>query len=456
MLTVISFRGEDMARVSIKVVYQNEIFMQAGIKKKEQISEDQIKFLNKNKNKGFLSVSWEKSATKNLLKYKVSGMTALSEYVKQNMPQDKYFGLIRQIQKIMEFASDNKLDYNHLVLADPKNVYYDAEKKKVYVAFLPVISREYKCANVVKFLAKLHKYANISVTDQGVMKRYTFFLEDYLKTKKSSVLTHNHLYNLLHDVLEVSPATPSQILAEENAEKPAEGNMTASVADESDHTIVVSAGQKTECAAYLKDENNREIPINHFPFTIGRKADNDLALTDKGTVSKLHAVITYENDTFYIEDKDSSNGTFLNDFAENGQRVIKEKLSSGDVIYIYNIPYVFTVNSSDNATVVVGEAAQRKKSDNKSNKTKSIAYLVNASSNEKVPIYVYPFTCSEISGVVIGRENGRDRHSIFIENISCSSLSIEGSDIAEGSRETIFSGCNFQYHGIPFTFFEEN
>ena len=117
---------------------------------------------------------------------------------------------------------------------------------------------------------------------------------------------------------------------------------------------------------------------------------------------------------------------------------------------------MFTVNSADNATVVVGDNANRKKSESKNNKSKNIAYLVNSSSNEKVPIFVYPFTCSEISGIVIGRENSRDRHSIYIENISCSSLSVEGSDIAEGSRESIFSGCNFLYHGIPFTFFEEN
>lgn len=187
-----------MASVSIKVVYQNETFLQAGIKKKVQISEDQLKFINRNRNKGFLTVNWEKTGSKNLLKYKVSNMTALSEYVKQNLTQEKYFELIRQIQRLMEFASENNLNYDHLVLTDPKHVYYDIEKKKIGVAYLPILSRDYKCANVVKFLAKLHKYANITVTDQGVMQKYVFFLNDYLKTKKSSVLTHNHLYNLLH------------------------------------------------------------------------------------------------------------------------------------------------------------------------------------------------------------------------------------------------------------------
>ena len=103
----------------------------------------------------------------------------------------------------------------------------DIEKKKIGVAYLPILSRDYKCANVVKFLAKLHKYANITVTDQGVMQKYVFFLNDYLKTKKSSVLTHNHLYNLLHEVLEVSLGTPSQIAAEEGAKTPADSRSAA-------------------------------------------------------------------------------------------------------------------------------------------------------------------------------------------------------------------------------------
>ena len=45
---------------------------------------------------------------------------------------------------------------------------------------------------------------------------------------------------------------------------------------------------------------------------------------------------------------------------------------------------------------------------------------------------------------------------VIADNEALLSKTVEGSDVAEGSRESIFSGCNFLYHGIPYTFFEEN
>jgi hypothetical protein len=90
------------------------------------------------------------------------------------------------------------------------------------------------------------------------------------------------------------------------------------------------------------------------------------------------------------------------------------------------------------------------------NKVKKIAYFINGSSNERIPVFVYPFTCAELSGVVIDRVSNGSRHNICIENISCNSLSVEGSDVPAGEKTVIFSGCNFLYHGISYTFYEEN
>jgi hypothetical protein len=87
------------------------------------------------------------------------------------------------------------------------------------------------------------------------MQKYVFFLNDYLKTKKSSVLTHNHLYNLLHEVLEVSLGTPSQIAAEEGAKTPADSSKTAAVGADTDHTIVVSGGKKDIVCCIVVNKN---------------------------------------------------------------------------------------------------------------------------------------------------------------------------------------------------------
>lgn len=443
-----------MPGITAKVLYQNcDAFLQVSLRKKDQIDEKRLRFINENTGKGFLRVKWEKTAARNVLKYKVSNMTALSEYIKQTMTQETYFGIICQLQKILEYCSEDKLSAENILLNDPKNVYYDVEKKKVYVAYLPLSVNDRKGGGAVKLLSKLHKNANITVSDGKIIEKYGSFIEDYIKSRKDGSFTHNHLYILLHDMLSI----PVDELAGSASQEQPERKQSSGAPEDSDHTIIVNRNRSIECPAFLRDENNREIPIDHFPFTIGRKTDNDLALTDRGTVSKEHAAITYENGEFFIEDRNSANGTFLNSFAENGQRITKEKLGSGDVIYIYDSPFVFNINSSDSATVIVdGRNAGEAKKSPSGKKLKSIAYLLNSSSGAKIPIFVYPFTCAEISGLIIGRENSGSRHSIYIENISCTSLSVEDSEMTEGERTDIFSGCNFLYHGIAYTFYEES
>lgn len=56
----------------------------------------------------------------------------------------------------------------------------------------------------------------------------------------------------------------------------------------------------------------RLLPLNKPVFTIGRKPENDLQLlTDM--VSRLHAEIRYEDDTYYLVDVGSKRGTYVND-----------------------------------------------------------------------------------------------------------------------------------------------
>lgn len=475
-----------LGKISTKILYQNcDTFLQVSLKRKDQINENHLQFINNNTAQGVMNVRWEKTSTRNVLKYSVTNMTALSEYIKQTISQDKYFELVSQIQKILEFCNDSNLPVNNLILNDPRDVYYDVEMHRIYVAYLPLMENSYRCSNIVKFLNTLNKKSKISVTNGNMMNRYAEFLSDHLriqkgKSDKNSCFTYNHLYNFLHDVANTRPEAPVAAPVQP-AEVPADENTKADTAaknevpeDDGDHTILVSRKVKEKCGVFLKDDNNREYPLDHFPFTIGRKKENDISLSGNRTVSGEHAAILCEDGVYYIEDKDSGNGTFLNEPAESGSRISKEKLRSGDVIYIYDTRFIFNNEAEDQGTYIVGtkrtakaekavqtppEEKQEEKPEEKKDHARdmyTIAYLVNNSSKEKIPVYSYPFTCSEVSGIMIGQESSGSRHSIYIKNILCDSLSIEGGDVAAGEKVNIFSGCNFTYHGVTYTFYEEN
>ena len=475
-----------MGSVKTKILYQNcDTFLQISLKKKDQIYENHLQFLNNNHESGFLKARWEKTATRNVLKYDVSNLIALSEYIKQNMTQEKYFAIIGQFQKILECCSEHNLNVNNLILADTKSIYYNIDSKTLFVAYLPLVENNYTCSNIVKFLYKLNKSVNISVSNGNVMNKYEVFLEDHLniqKTKKdkNSCFSHNHLYNFLHDnysVYQELNEVPDMTVKHVKAEAPQDACAQNSSyvppfrknEQDSDHTILVSAKKSTDCKACITDESGRVFPLDHFPFTIGRKAGNDLPITNSGTVSGIHAAITYENGCYFLEDKYSTNGTFLNEPPESCNKILKVQLKSGDTIYIYNVPLKFTlnsaapVNSGNSGTVVVGarkssqtEVQKAAEPEKNEDTQENLAYINNSSSKQRIPVYSYPFTCAELSGIIIGQDTSGSRHSIFIENIGCPSLVLEGSDVGIGTKSTIFSGCKFLFHGIQYTFYEEN
>jgi len=80
----------------------------------------------------------------------------------------------------------------------------------------------------------------------------------------------------------------------------------------------------------------KEIPIDKERITIGRKPQNDIQI-DNLAISGNHAVIvTILNDAF-LEDLNSTNGTFV-----NGRQIHKHFLQDGDVIELgkYRLKYV--------------------------------------------------------------------------------------------------------------------
>ncbi len=70
---------------------------------------------------------------------------------------------------------------------------------------------------------------------------------------------------------------------------------------------------------FVQGAERRVLPVHHSPFTVGRRTDQDLVITDP-RVSREHAIITTDADGFYIEDRESKLGTFL-----NGERVQKRR-----------------------------------------------------------------------------------------------------------------------------------
>ena len=76
----------------------------------------------------------------------------------------------------------------------------------------------------------------------------------------------------------------------------------------------------------------RELEITEDVVSIGRAADNSISLEDDSNVSRYHAEIEKRDDSFFVLDLGSSNGTTVNDIAVEFER----RLRDGDSISIGN------------------------------------------------------------------------------------------------------------------------
>ena len=77
-------------------------------------------------------------------------------------------------------------------------------------------------------------------------------------------------------------------------------------------------------------EEGDEFPLNSAPVTVGRGGQNDLVLGGDEFASARHARIEVRSDGVWVQDLDSTNGTYV-----NGSRVAgAQRLGGGDVLRV--------------------------------------------------------------------------------------------------------------------------
>jgi phosphoserine phosphatase RsbU/P len=99
---------------------------------------------------------------------------------------------------------------------------------------------------------------------------------------------------------------------------------------------------------FVQGNDQKTIPLDHSPFTVGRRADKDLVIVDP-RVSRDHAILSSENGKVFVVDQGSKHGTFV-----NGERIERKQLERNDrvefgvrdVAYVVFDPRYATTNTA--------------------------------------------------------------------------------------------------------------
>lgn len=144
-----------------------------------------------------------------------------------------------------------------------------------------------------------------------------------------------------YNIYKSNEGTVTNLLSSSKASK----ELPAFYLEDSGSTILLSATENFDSHMLIctDSDNNSQINISHYPFTIGKNRECDLILNNP-IISRLHSRISCEiNDNYsknyYIEDLNSSNGTYL-----NGTILPPYKpytLSTGDNITFGHLTYIF-------------------------------------------------------------------------------------------------------------------
>lgn len=118
---------------------------------------------------------------------------------------------------------------------------------------------------------------------------------------------------------------------------------TTVLQDEEGTTVLNSFVQAPVNAYLYRSRTGENIPITNDNFRIGKNTEGvDYRVDGNTNISRFHAVITRNNEYYYIEDLGSTNYTFVNSVRVAANR--KQQLQSNDVVYLADEEFIFIVN----------------------------------------------------------------------------------------------------------------
>jgi predicted component of type VI protein secretion system len=93
------------------------------------------------------------------------------------------------------------------------------------------------------------------------------------------------------------------------------------------NVMIMSGSEDGTTLTYDPSQGDGQSAEDAWQISIGRKEENDLCLRNDTYVSRFHAFIIWKNNRWWLQDCDSTNGTFI----ENAQDFFDDQPIKGTI-----------------------------------------------------------------------------------------------------------------------------
>ena len=303
--------------------------------------------------------------------YNISGWQALDAYCRMHSINYDFFEtLILRICSQLEILEWNLIDTNCLVV-DPELIFVSHNGEEVSFVLYPEIKGNFldELQQLMEYiLTKLnhgdkesvhHAYGIYNLThtegysiadlkqmilrrrdtENPVIEEKNVVLENISFSPKEEPVLEKKKLGLLDWLKEILPVkkdnkeeVPMVIYPEEEPEEAEAININPTIC------LAATLGEPRGILVYEGMKDYPDFELNQETCILGKNPKVKLYI-GRETISQFHAKFDYVNKTYYIEDMNSTNGTFLNDEMLNYKE--KRVLSPGDVLRFADVKYRF-------------------------------------------------------------------------------------------------------------------
>lgn len=289
------------------------------------------------------------SYTRNKLVYEIPYYIPLSRLLQSYINEELFFRIVTEFVQVVSLLSNCQLSINNLLL-DMDYVFIDPTGQYVMFIYQPLFDSEAQ-SNVFFFLQSLTNQAILPAGESVErMKSFRRFLDSQQYFSEAAFM----------DFLEPKQTASENYYAERTNQgydysfdgqqngMYARDDRTVSIYDMGDEvdageygtTAVLGISSSDPSLERLK--NGEKVLVNRQKFKIGSdRSKVDYWISKNKAVSRVHAIITAENDKYTIQDNKSTNCSYL-----NGNQLIPGRdyeLHSGDRITLADEEFEFVI-----------------------------------------------------------------------------------------------------------------